>query len=310
MKNGAMHGVEMKKGLSMVQYAPSVVKQRSRRWKNKLFFYFVCVFSGLTMLPLFLILWELLKKGYRQFNFSLFSEVAPTSMDAMLAKISGEAIPGGILNGITGGLLIIGLAILIAIPIGILAGIYLSENSESRLAGVVRYLTDLIQGTPSIVIGIIAYAWVVRPLYSYSALAGSVALAIMMMPLVIRSTEETLKMLPVSLKEAGLALGASYTSVITKVLLPSAFGGLFTGILLAVSRIMGETAPLMLTTLGASAVNWDVTRPTSAIPLLIWEFYNDPNLVDLIWSSSLLLLLIILSLNLIAKHVASKWRIQ
>ena len=133
----------------------------------------------------------------------------------------------------------------------------------------------------------------------------------MMLPLIIRSTEETLKMLPGSLKEAGLALGASYTSVILKLLLPSAFGGLFTGILLAVSRVMGETAPLMLTALGSTVINWDVTAPTSAVPLLIWEFYNDPNLIDMIWSSSLFLpMLLILSLNLIAKHIANKWRNQ
>ena len=206
--------------------------------------------------------------------------------------------------------MILGMAIIIAIPIGILAGIYLSEKPKQLFASLVRYFTDLIQGTPSIVIGIIAYAWVVKPLHSYSALAGSVALAIMMLPLVIRSTEETLKMLPVSLKEAGLALGASYKNVVIKVLLPSAFGGLFTGSLLAVSRVMGETAPLMLTALGASAVNWDIFKPTSSIPLLIWEFYNDPNLVDMIWSSSLLLLGFIFVLNFIAKRVAEKWNIQ
>ena len=131
----------------------------------------------------------------------------------------------------------------------------------------------------------------------------------MMLPLIIRSTEETLKMLPTSLKEAGLALGASYTSVILRVLVPSAFGGLFTGILLAISRVMGETAPLMLTALGSTAINWDVTLPTSAVPLLIWEFYNDPNLIDMIWSSSLFLLMLILVLNIIAKHIAKKWRI-
>ena len=160
-------------------------------------------------------------------------------------------------------------------------------------------MTDLIQGSPSIVIGIIAYAWVVKPLGSYSALAGSVALSIMMLPLIVRSTEETLKMLPGSLKEAGLALGASYTSVILKVLLPAAFGGLFTGILLAISRVMGGTA-----------INWDVLKPTSAVPLLIWEFYNDPNLIDMIWSSSLFLLMLILTLNIIAKQIAKKWRVQ
>lgn len=281
-----------------------------RLGKDKVFFFIICFFSALTMIPLFLILWEVLKKGYKQMNLSLFTEIAPTSMDAMLAKMSSEPIPGGILNGITGGFLILALAIVIAIPIGILTGIYLADKPQSTFSGTVRYLTDLIQGTPSIVVGIIAYAWIVKPLHSYSALAGSVALAIMMLPLVIRSTEETLKMLPGTLKEAGLALGASYSSVVLKILLPSAFGGLFTGILLAVSRVMGETAPLMLTALGASMVNWDINKPTSAIPLLIWEFYNDPNLVDLIWSSSLLLLLIILTLNLIAKNIARKWRIQ
>ncbi len=281
-----------------------------RYWKNKIFFYTVCLLSVVTMLPLFLIIWELIKKGYKQFNFNLFTEVAPTSMDAMLAKMSNNPISGGVLNGITGSLLIIGVAIAFAIPVGIFAGIYLSEKKGSWFAGLIRFLTDLIQGIPSIVIGIIAYAWIVKPMHGYSALAGSVALAIMMLPLVIRSTEETLNLLPSSLKEAGLALGSSYMNVILKVLLPSAFGGLFTGILLAISRIMGETAPLMLTALGASAVNWDWTKPTSSLPLLIWEFYNDPNLIDLIWSSSLLLLLLILTLNFIAKQVANKWRIQ
>ena len=277
---------------------------------DKIFFGVVCFFTVLTMLPLFLIIWEVLKKGYKQFNLSLFTEVAPTSMDAMLAKISSEPIPGGILNGITGTLLIVLAAIVIAIPIGIFAGIYLSERPKGFFSGLIRYIADLIQGTPSIVIGIIAYAWIVKPLHSYSALAGSIALAIMMLPLIIRSTEETLKMLPVSLKEAGLSLGASNTSVMFRILLPSAFGGLFTGILLAISRIMGETAPIMLTALGSSIVSFEMLQPASAIPLLIWEFYNDPNLMDLVWSSSLLLLIIILTLNLTAKSIASKWKIR
>jgi len=276
---------------------------------DKIFFRLICFFTALTMLPLFFILWEVLKKGYKQFNISLFTEIAPTSMDAMLAKISSEPIPGGVLNGITGGMLIVFIAIIIAIPVGIMSGIYLSEKPKGAFPASIRYIADLIQGTPSIVIGIIAYAWIVKPLHSYSAFAGSIALAIMMLPLIVRSTEETLKMLPSSLKEAGLALGASYTSVVLKILLPSAFGGLFTGILLAISRIMGETAPLMLTALGASMVNWDILKPVNAIPLLIWQFYNDPNLMDLVWSSSLLLLIVILTLNLTAKAIASKWKI-
>ena len=283
---------------------------RYRTIKNKVFFYTTCFLASLTVIPLFAIIWELIKKGYKQINWNFFTESAPSTLDAMLARGTGDIIPGGIANGITGTLLMVVLAAIIAIPIGIMVGIHLSEHPKTKFSNITRFLTDLIQGSPSIVIGIIAYAWVVKPLGSYSALAGSVALSIMMLPLIVRSTEETLKMLPGSLKEAGLALGASYTSVILKVLLPAAFGGLFTGILLAISRVMGETAPLMLTALGSTAINWDVLEPTSAVPLLIWEFYNDPNLIDMIWSSSLFLLMLILTLNIIAKQIAKKWRVQ
>ena len=283
---------------------------RYRTIKNKVFFYTTCFLASLTVIPLFAIIWELIKKGYKQINWNFFTESAPSTLDAMLARGTGDIIPGGIANGLTGTLLMVVLAAIIAIPIGIMVGIHLSEHPKTKFSNITRFLTDLIQGSPSIVIGIIAYAWVVKPLGSYSALAGSVALSIMMLPLIVRSTEETLKMLPGSLKEAGLALGASYTSVILKVLLPAAFGGLFTGILLAISRVMGETAPLMLTALGSTAINWDVLKPTSAVPLLIWEFYNDPNLIDMIWSSSLFLLMLILTLNIIAKQIAKKWRVQ
>ena len=283
---------------------------RYRTIKNKVFFYTTCFLASLTVIPLFAIIWELIKKGYKQINWNFFTESAPSTLDAMLSRGTGDIIPGGIANGITGTLLMVVLAAIIAIPIGIMVGIHLSEHPKTKFSNITRFLTDLIQGSPSIVIGIIAYAWVVKPLGSYSALAGSVALSIMMLPLIVRSTEETLKMLPGSLKEAGLALGASYTSVILKVLLPAAFGGLFTGILLAISRVMGETAPLMLTALGSTAINWDVLKPTSAIPLLIWEFYNDPNLIDMLWSSSLFLLMLILILNIIAKQIAKKWRVQ
>jgi len=255
------------------------------------------------------ILWEVIRKGYKQISLNFFTETAPSTLDAMLARNSGELIPGGIANGITGTLLMVAVASLIAIPGGIFGGIYLSEKPETVFSRTVRFLTDLLQGTPSIVVGIIAYAWVVVPLKSYSALAGSIALAIMMLPLIIRSTEETLKMLPGSLKEAGLALGGSYSRVILRILLPSAFGGLITGILLAVSRITGETAPLMLTALGSTVINWDLLKPTGAVPLLIWEFYNDPNLTGMIWSSSLFLLMLIFILNLMAKNISRKWKI-
>lgn len=282
---------------------------QKRSAKDKIAYGAVCFFSFLSMVPLFLIIWSVVSKGYKNLNFRLFTEVAPSSMDALLAKVNGNPVPGGILNGITGTILIVGISILLTVPLGLFVGIYLSEHSGNKFARFISYLTDLLQGMPSIVIGIIAYAWVVKPLRGYSALAGSVALTMMMLPMVVRSTEETLKMLPQSLKEAGLALGSSYTNVIFKVLLPSGFGGIFTGILLAVSRVMGETAPLMLTALGAAVVNWNILEPTSAIPLLIWDFYNDPNLVTIIWSASLLLLIVIFLLNWIAKIIARKWKI-
>ncbi len=272
-------------------------------------FFTVILFSLLTAVPLLSILLDLIIKGWRQLNIGLFTEVVPTSMEAMFARQTDDVIPGGVLNGITGTLVMLSIAMILSIPIGLFGGIYLAEKKDAKIANVVRTLTDILQGIPSIVWGIVVYMLVVKAMNSYSALAGGVALGFMMIPMIIRSTEEGLLMIPETLKEAGLALGGSYTAVMFKVIIPSAFGSLFTGILLAVSRVMGETAPLMVTALGATYVHWDISKPMSAISLLIWEFYNDPNLADLVWSSSLLLLFLILGMNLLAKTVAAKWRI-
>lgn len=272
------------------------------------------VLACITVIPLFLIIGKIVMEGYEQINWDFFTKTAPTAVEAMMAKrantIEGSRtiLPGGIANGIVGTLLMTLVASIIAIPIGLLGGIYLSENRSSRLASVVRFVTDLLQGTPSIVIGIIVYAWIVLPMRGYSALAGAVALAIMMLPLIIRSTEETLARLPKSFKESALALGCSYRKMVLKILLPSAMGGLLTGILLAVSRIIGETAPLIMTALGSTRISWTLDTPSSAVPLLIWEFYSDPNLQELIWSSSLFLLLLVLLLNFIAKRISARTR--
>ncbi len=268
----------------------------------------VCVLAALTAVPLIAIIGEVVIRGYDQITWSFLTEPTPTAYKALKAIEAGLPVPGGIANGIVGTLLMLTMSVVFAVPVGILCGTFLAENSKSRFAQVVSYLTDLLQGTPSIIIGIITYIWVVVPMKGYSAIAGSVALFIMMLPLIIRSTEETLKILPVSLKEAGLALGASRASVMFRVQLPAAFGGIFTGILLSVSRVIGETAPLLFTALGCSFVRWSVDKPISAVPLLIWEFFNDPNLQDLIWGASLLLLLFVLTLNLTAKYIAKKWK--
>lgn len=283
------------------------VKGDYRVFRNRMFRALVIFFSILTISPIVLIISKLVQKGYRQINLSFFTEIAPDTYEAMLAVNAGETIPGGILNGITGTFLMVSMAGILAIPIGLLIGVFLYENGRKRYANVVRDITDILQGVPSIVLGLISYFWIVKEItHSFSAMAGSVALAIMMMPLIIRSTEETLKMIPVSIREAGFALGVPYHKILFRVLMPTGFSGLLTGILLAISRVVGETAPLMLTALGSMKVNFEIDKPTSAVPLLIWEFYNDPNMVDLIWSSSLLLMLLILILNIISKNVIAK----
>ncbi len=281
------------------------VNRRIRR--DRLFQCGIVALSLVTISPIILIIYKLLAKGYKQINLDFFTTKAPDTYEAMVAVGAGEVIPGGILNGITGTLFMVLIASLMAIPIGLLIGIFLYDQKSKRYAGIVRDVVDILQGVPSIVLGLIAYFWVVKNItHGFSALAGSTALAIMMLPLIIRSTEETLKMIPDSIREAGFALGVPYHKIILKVLIPSGLSGLLTGILLAISRIIGETAPLMLTALGSMEVNLNVAKPTSAVPLLIWEFYNDPNMVDLIWSSSLFLMMVVLLLNLVSKQIIAK----
>lgn len=282
-------------------------RSKARLLKEKIFLGGVIALSVLTISPIILIIYKLIVKGIKQISFNFIFESTPNTYEAMTAIASGERIPGGILNGITGTLIMVLMASIIAIPVGVLTGVYLYDNQNKKLPGLIRSVSDIIQGTPSIVLGLISYLWVVKSItHGFSALAGSLALSIMMLPMIVRSTEETLKMIPNSLKEAALALGVPYFKVILKVLIPTGFSGLLTGILLAISRVIGETAPLMLTALGSTMVNWDVTKPTSAIPLLVWEFYNDPNMVDLIWSTSLFLMGIVLVFNLVSRQIAKR----
>jgi len=283
-------------------------KTKYRLAKDKAMMWTVCLLAILTALPLFAILAEVLVRGFDQLSWSFFTEPTPSAYKAMKAIENGLPIPGGIANGIVGTMIMLGMAAAAAIPTGIMCGAWLAENPQNRFAQAVSYLTDLLQGTPSVIIGIVTYIWVVVPMKGYSAIAGSVALFIMMLPLIIRSTEETLKILPVSLKESALALGAGRARAMLKVQLPAALGGIFTGVLLATSRVIGETAPLMFTALGCSFMRYEIDKPISAVPLLIWEFFNDPNLQELIWGASLFLLLFVLTLNLTAKYIAKKWK--
>jgi phosphate transport system permease protein len=260
------------------------------------------VFAFACVIPLLFILGFIIKAGITKINWHFLVNVP---------KPVGET-GGGIANALVGSILIIFCASLIAVPIGILAGIYLSENGKSRLAYWCRLCVDILQGVPSIVIGIIAYFWLVKPLGGFSALSGSVALAIMMLPIVIRSTEETLKLLPSSLQEAAFALGMPFHRVMFKVVVPVGISGILSGVMLSIARITGETAPLLFTAFGNSYLSFNVLKPMHSLPLLIFNYatspYNDWH--DLAWGASLILLLWVLLLNIFTKLITRKWKVQ
>jgi phosphate transport system permease protein len=265
--------------------------------------------QGLTILlafacviPLVAILFFILRAGITKINWHFL---------VAIPKPVGEA-GGGIANALVGSAIIILVAALIAIPVGIMGGIFLSENRKSQLAYWARLAVDILQGVPSIVIGIVAYFWLVKPLGGFSALSGSVALAIMMLPIVVRSTEETLKLLPDSLKEAGFALGLPFHRVILKIIVPCGISGILSGVMLSVARIAGETAPLLFTAFGNPYLSTNVTRPMQSLPLLIFNYatspYNDWH--DLAWGASVILLVFVLLLNISTKLITNKWKVQ
>jgi phosphate transport system permease protein len=260
------------------------------------------VLAFACVLPLVAILLYIIRAGITKINWHFLVNIP---------KPVGES-GGGIANALLGSMIIIGVAALIAIPIGILCGIYLNEFKKSKLAYWSRLSVDILQGVPSIVIGIVAYFWLVKPLGGFSALSGSVALAIMMLPIIIRSTEETLKLLPDSLKEAAFALGMPFHRVILKVIVPCGISGILSGVILSVARIAGETAPLLFTAFGNPYISTKVTKPMQSLPLLIFNYatspYNDWH--DLAWGASLILLLWVLLLNIITKLTTRRWRVQ
>ena len=278
-----------------------------RNKKNRIFLGLVIAMSVLTVIPIVFIIGKIIINGIGQINFDFFVRTSPDTLQAMTAITNNDVIPGGIANGITGTFIIVLTASLMAVPVGMMIGIYLYDNQSRRYSNMLRNISEILQGVPSIVLGIISYLWIVKNVTNgFSAFAGSVALSIMMLPMIIRSTEETLKMIPNEIREAAFAMGAPYHKVILKVLIPTGFSGLSTGILLSLSRVLGETAPLMMTALGSSVINYNITKPSSAVPLLIWEFYNDPNMVSLVWSSALFLIVLVFTLNILSRRIAVK----
>jgi len=262
----------------------------------------VIFLAFLITLPLVSIIYYVAKEGFSVINWNFFISVP---------KPVGE-VGGGIANALLGSLLLVLVASIIAIPVGILCGIYLSENGENRLSYWTRLAVDILQGVPSIVIGIVIYFWVVKPSGSFSGLSGSVALSIMMLPIVIRSTEETLKLIPSTLKEAGLALGLPYYKVMLKVVLPVGMSGILSGVMLSVARIAGETAPLLFTAFGNPYLNTNIAKPMQSLPLLIFNYATSPydEWHNLAWGASLILLICILVLNLFTKLLTRRWKVQ
>lgn len=262
----------------------------------------VILLSAACVVPLLFILVYIIQAGITKINWHFLTN---------LPKPVGES-GGGIANALVGSIIIILVASLIAIPFGILCGIYLSENKKSRLAYWSRLCVDILQGIPSIVIGIVAYFWLVKPLGGFSALSGSVALAIMMLPIVVRSTEETLLLLPDSLREAAYALGMPFHRVILKVIVPCGISGILSGVMLSIARITGETAPLLFTAFGNPYLSTNVLKPMQSLPLLIFNYatspYNDWH--DLAWGASCILLIWVLSLNIFTKLITRKWKVQ
>lgn len=242
-----------------------------------------------------IILGYIIIQGAPALSFDFFTKNPPAL---------GEA-GGGVAPAIRGSLLIVGLAGLVGIPIGLGAGIYLAEFGRGRFANAVRFTADLMTGLPSIAIGAVAWALLVkRGFGNYNAIAGSVALAIIMIPIITRTTEEILRLVPNNLREASLALGTPQWKTIVSVVLPVARGGILTGVILSVARVSGETAPLLLTVLGNSFASNDLRGPMAALPLEIYQYATKSPFADSFtkaWGASLVLIMLIGLLNLLVR---------
>lgn len=251
--------------------------------------------SVLVIAVLVLILGYMVYKGVGSLDLAFFTE---------LPKPAGEA-GGGIANAIVGSFVMLAIAMAMSVPVGILAAIYLSEFGSGWFAQILRFLTDVLAGIPSIVVGIFAYTLIVLPMRSFSGFAGGVALAIVMLPVVVRTSEEVLRLVPQSLRDAGLAVGAPRWRVTIDVVLASSAGGIATGVLLAVSRAMGETAPLLFTALGSTLWTTSLDRPMASIPAQIYSYSISPydDWHRKAWAAAFTLVVLILALNLAVRYL-------
>ena len=249
--------------------------------------------AGVGLVLLGLILWMLFSNGLGGLSLSVFTQ-----------SMAQPGAGGGLANAIVGSLLQVGVGAMIGAPLGMLVGVYLSEvGKENRFASVVRFVNDILLSAPSVLIGLFVYQIVVAPLGGFSGIAGAISLALIAMPIVARTTEDILRLVPQAYRDGAIALGSRENEVVRKVVLPAAFGGILTGVLLAVARIAGETAPLLFTSLGNTNFSMDMTQPMASLPIAIYRYAGSPypEWVSLAWTGAMLITVGVLVLNILAR---------
>lgn len=276
--------------------AVSAARIGQRRAANALFVAFCFTVTALALIALALILYSLVEKGIGGLNLRVFTMSTPAA-----------GSPGGLLNAIVGSIMLCALAMAIAMLIGVMAGTWLSEYAgEGSYGGVIRFLNDVLLSAPSILVGLFVFVILVKPFGGFSGFAGSVALALLAVPVITRTTEDVLKLQPTSLREAAIALGTPFWQVVRTVLWTAATSGIVTGGLLAFARISGETAPLLLTALNNQFFSWDMTKPMASLPMVIFNFAMGPyaDLNRLAWAGALIIAVSVLGVTIIARIVS------
>lgn len=271
---------------------------KRRRFKDRCMTAVICLLSLIAIIPLFMIFYHIVVNGISSLNLNFF-----TKLPAPLGETDG-----GMGNCILGSLILISIASLVAVPIGIFGGIYLSEYKNERIAGTFRWVVDLMMSMPSIVIGLFVYTSIVIPTHSFSALAGGAALGLLMLPIVAKTTEEVLKLTPLHVREAGLALGLSRWRVILYIVLRGKKSAVVTGVVLALGRIAGETAPLLVTAFGNR--NWpnSLMEPTPSLPVQIYNYAISPydDWHRQAWAGALTLVVLIFFINILTRVVFAR----
>jgi len=269
----------------------------SNAWRRKIISAiaegFCAIAVLLALIPLAMILFYVVKQGFTSLNWAFFTQ---------MPKPVGEA-GGGMANAIVGTLILIAIAALLAVPIGCICGIHLAEYPTSKFSSIVRFAADVLNGVPSIVVGMFAYIIAVLPVKRFSAFAGGLALAVLMLPTVVRTTEELLRLVPAGLREGALALGATRTSAVFTVIVPAALPGILTGVLVALARVAGETAPLLFTAFGNRFWSISLRQPIASLTQQVYLYANSAydDWHRQAWAGAFLLVMIILTLSIIAR---------